>query len=139
MEAIKSGIGNPYETVDIGKLRELFINVLGYRYLATTKKDKVPDDPTVFDKRLYDEIFSKIYKSYDEYLNEMTQRYGERATRDGDKVVVRSDKYHYEFAFLYDVTITNKLGQQLYKKYVFEVKPTSIGKYGYEITAFYQR
>ena len=65
--------------------------------------------------------------------------FGERATRELDKVFVRRDTYHYEFTFLYDLVITNRLGQQLYKKYIFEVKPAVIGKYKYEIVALYDR
>lgn len=139
LETIKSGVGNPYETVDIVNVQEVFINVLDYKYLGIARKEKVPDEPMVFDKREYDEVYSKIYKSYDEYLDETMKLYGERATMDRDRIVVRRDTYHYELGLVYDLVITNKLGQQLYKKYVFEVKPTSIGKYGYKITALHER
>ena len=69
----------------------------------------------------------------------MMEMFGARAARDGDRVVVRSDKYHYEFAFLYDLEITNRLGQQLYKKYVFEVKAIKSTGNKYEINNFYER
>jgi hypothetical protein len=42
----------------------------------------------------------------------------------------------YDYVLLYDVTITNRLGIKLFKKYAFFVSPYSIGKYGYGIVAY---
>ena len=139
LETIKTGVGNPYDTVDIGSVSEVFINVLDYKYLTTAKADKVPDSPIVFDRKMYDSIYKDIYKSYDEYLNRMAETYGDKAKREGDKIIVTRDTSHYEFAFLYDLVLTNGLGQQIYKKYTFVVKPSSIGKYSYKITALYDK
>lgn len=139
LKSIMSGEGNPYSTVDILKVQEIFINVIDYKYLTTLKKDRVLDKPFVLDKKRYDEFYYKVYKTYDEYLNKMQELYGDRATRTEDGIVVQSDGYHYEFEFLYDITLTNKLGMKLYKKYVFQVSKSDLPDYGYAIVGFHER
>lgn len=139
LNSIMTGKGNPYETVDITKVREIFINVLNYKYLNTLRTERVQDEPMVFNQKAYEDYYKKIYDSYEKFLQEMKRLYGDRATETEAGLIVKSEDYHYEFEFLYDVTITNRLGQQLFKKYVFEVKPSRISDSGYEITSFYER
>lgn len=139
LKSIMTGEGNPYATVDITQVKELFINVLEFKYLNTLKKERVQNDPMVFNKKEYEEFYKKIYDSYEKFLQEMKRIYDDRAIETEEGLIVKSDDYHYEFQFLYDVTLTNKLGMKLYKKYVFEVKPSLISDSGYVITGFYER
>lgn len=139
LKSIMTGTGNPYATVDITKVKEIFINVLDFKYLNTLKKERVQNDPMVLNQKDYEEFYKKIYDSYEKFLQEMKRIYGDRATETEAGLIVKSEDYHYEFEFLYDVTITNKLGMKLYKKYVFEVKPSIISDSGYIITSFYER
>lgn len=138
LESIMTGKGNPYETVDILKIKEIFINVLDFKYLNTLKRERVRNDPLVLDRNFY-ELVKGSHKSYDEFLDFEKKVYGDRAQKTEFGLVVESNDYHYEFAFLYDVTITNKLGLKLYKKYVFEVEPSITSDSGYVITGFYER
>lgn len=138
LQSIMTGKGNPYETVDILKVKEIFINVLDFKYLNTIEKNRVRNDPMVLDQNMYEKAFKTIYKTYDEFIDRNKKMYGDRAKETKDGLIVESNDYHYEFAFLYDVTITNRLGQKLYKKYVFEVKPSLISDSGYVITSFYE-
>lgn len=137
--SIMTGKGNPYATVDILKVKETFINVLDFKYLNTIKKERVRDDPMVLDRSDYEKYYKEMHNSYEEYLQFYKKIYGDRAKETGDGLIVESDDYHYEFEFLYDVTLTNRLGQKLYKKYVFEVKPSLISEYKYHITGFSER
>jgi 6-pyruvoyl-tetrahydropterin synthase len=139
LKSIMTGNGNPYATVDITKVKEIFINVLDFKYLNTFKKERVQNDPMVFNQKDYEEFYKKIYDSYEKFLQEMKRIYGDRATETEEGLIVKSEDYHYEFEFLYDVTLTNKLGMKIYKKYVFEVKPSRLSDSGYVITGFYER
>jgi 6-pyruvoyl-tetrahydropterin synthase len=139
LKSIMTGNGDPYATVDITKIKELFINVLDFKYLNTLKKERVQNDPMVFNQEFYEEHGKKIYDSYAKFLQEMKRIYSDRAIETEEGLIVKSKDYHYEFEFLYDVTLTNKLGMKLYKKYVFEVKPSLISDSGYVITGFYER
>jgi len=139
LHSIKSGKGNPYSTVDVTKVEKVFINVLDFKYLSTPKNVKVRNDPTVHDRHMYEIGYNKIYKTYEEYLDSMKELYGDRTQEINDSIVVESNDFHYEFQFLYDVTITNKLGNKLYKKYLFDVAPSLTNDFGYEITRFHER
>ncbi|NLM94267.1 MAG: hypothetical protein GX165_01755 [Firmicutes bacterium] len=130
LKAIGTGRGNPYETSSVPKV---FVNVLDFRYLRTIRAERVPT-------RL---LFTSIEglrgdspNSYEEYLAKFMTMFGDRAVRDGDRVP--QDTTHYEFAFLYDLELTNRIGHRLYKKYVFEVRPSSLNRYGYKIVDFYE-
>jgi 6-pyruvoyl-tetrahydropterin synthase len=139
LKSIMTGKGNPYSTVDPTKIEKIFINVLDFKYLNTLKKDRVQNDPMVFNQKYYEEYYKNIYDSYEKFLQEMKRIYSDRAIETEVGLIVKSEDYHYEFEFLYDVTLTNKLGMKLYKKYVFEVKPSLISDSGYVITGFYER
>lgn len=137
LEAIKTGKGNPYETSDV---LEIFVNVLDYKYLNTLRAEEVPDPPSTRDRDDYERTFAGtgLFQSYENYLEWVLETYGDRAFRDGDRVIVLSDKTHYEFAFLYDVEVTNRIGHRLYKKFVFEVHPSRLNRYGYVIVDYYE-
>ena len=131
----KTGKGNPYSTVDITKIREVFINVIDYKYLSM-KKIKVPEGPTIYDREFYKYV-KDSYKTYEEFLDFYQEIYKDRAKRIEDKLIVDTDDYHYEYEFLYDLILANRLGLKLYKKYVFRVAPDILG--GYQIISYYER
>lgn len=138
LQYIMTGKGNLYETLDIMKVKETFINVLDFKYLATTFKERVKDKPKYFTKYEYEKYYGYLYNSYDEFLHKYKKKYGNSAREmEGGGLVVESDDYHYEFVFLYDVTLTNKLGEKRYKKYIFLVGPSLISEYA--ITGVYEK
>lgn len=198
LDSIKTGKGNPYDAIDLTETKQIFINVLDYKYLTTLRKEKVRDDPLIYDDKDYSEhwfdddatlsidelnemahalaalkpeafmgwkegralfeineevlpltvenlnkfreSFKKIFescKTYEGYLDIIEKRWGDRAERVGNKIIIESDDFHWEFEFLYDVVITNRLGQKLYKKYIFEVEPYILG--GYKIVGLRER
>jgi hypothetical protein len=138
LKAIKSGGRDLYETIDVAHVPERLGNVLDYEYIETVKKEKVPDEPLVIDRAIYDDIFRNKYKSYDEYVSRMRALYGDRATRKGNKLFIRPDTFHEEFTFLYELTTIDRAGRKLRKKYFFEVRPTPVGRYGYEIAYLFE-
>ncbi|GEM_PF-2688427 len=135
LKAIETGRGNPYETSNV---LEVFINVLGFRYLRTIRAERVPDPPGIYEREFIERLRGDSPDSYEEYLEKFMTMFGGRAIRDGDRVIVPQDTTHYEFAFLYDLELTNRIGHRLYKKYVFEVHPSSLNRYGYKIVDFYE-
>lgn len=139
LQSIKTGKGDPYDTVDITKVEGIFINVINYKYLSTLLKKRVQDDPMIFNRIMYEKYDRELFDSYEKYLQFHKELYGNRAKETEDSLIVESKDYHYEFIFLYDVTITNRLGEKLYKKYLFEVKPSIISDHGYVITSFEER
>ena len=142
LNSIKTGKGDPYlwfgyTIPDKG----IFINVIDYNHLTTVKK-KIFREPYVYDREDYEKsIYMKeLYPSFEEYLNGVLKTFGEKAKRVGDTVVLASDEYHNEYELLYDVTITNRLGMKLYKKYVFTVEPSILNKEtGYRIRSHDER
>lgn len=127
---IKTGKGNPYENIDIDC--GIFINVLDYKYLVTTEKQRVPKEPLILDRRLYEMFYREQYETYHDFLDDH-MKISHDAERIGDKVVVQRPGHYYKFAFLYDMVITNKIGMKLFNKYTFEVKQKASG---YEIVSY---
>jgi hypothetical protein len=129
LNAIRTGKSDPYDTVDTGKVKEIFINVLDYKFLTVLKKEK---RPTILDfnrhtykmiphKETYEEYIESFKKAFEKDLKEG------RARLIGDGLVIDLEP-HFYFELLYDVEITNRLGQKLYKKVVFGVEKLG-GKY----------
>lgn len=139
LQSIKTGRGDPYDTVDITKVKSIFINVIDFKYLNTLLKERVLNDPMVFNRKWYEKYEKERFNSYEKFLQFEKDLYGNRAKEAEDGLIIESNDYHYEFIFLYDVTITNRLGEKLYKKYLFEVKQSSISDHGYAITSFEER
>jgi len=199
LDSIKTGKGDPYDAIDLTETKQIFINVLDYKYLTTLRKENVRNDPLIYDDKDYSEhwfdddatlsideldgiahalatlkprafrgweegkamfrlpggetlaleaenlnkfreSFKKIFegcKTYEGYLDIMEESWEGRAKRVGNKIIVESDNFHWEFEFLYDVVVTNRLGQKLYKKYIFEVEPYILG--GYKIVRLHER
>jgi hypothetical protein len=75
LNSIMTGKSNPYATVDIIKIKEIFINVLNYKYLTTLKKEHVQDAPMVLNQKFYDDFNKKRYDSYEKYIQEMKRIY----------------------------------------------------------------
>ena len=137
LDAIKTGKSNPYETVDITKVKEVFINVLDYKFLTVLKKEKRPTILSI-DRRMYE--INPRKETYEEYIESYKKIYEKdlkegTAKLIGDRLEIFLEP-HYYLELLYDVELTNRLGQKLYKKVVFEVKfdyKTSTGEDKYFI------
>ena len=154
LNAIRTGnIIDALETVARSKVGEISIDVFDFTYMNTLKKKRVSDEPMVFNRERYErEVLGKglppdlkpplegRFTCYDEYLAFYKGIYTLAANADRVKVtsndiVVASEHYHYEFEFRYGIALLDKLGQKLYKQYVFEVKPWSRA---YAITGFHE-
>jgi len=130
LNSIKTGKSNPYETVDISKVREIFINVLGYKFLTILKKGKAPHTLSI-GREYYKTYDIKQFKTYEEYIEYHKRLYAEEIKNGKAKMVGDTLEVYYEqdyFELLYDVECTNRLGHKLYKKVVFQVEKSS-GKY----------
>ncbi|RJQ56755.1 MAG: hypothetical protein C4526_01035 [Nitrospiraceae bacterium] len=139
LQAVITGKGNPYETVDVLKVRKIPEGVLDFIYLDTLKRERIKDKSMVIDRNMYENSFRTVYKSYDEFIDGMKIVYGSKAEQTEDGLVVKRNGHHYEFEFLYDVTLTDRSGQKLYKKYVFEVRPSHLPGSDYIISGFQER
>jgi len=154
LNAIRTGNTiDALETIAISKVGGISTDVFDFKYMNTLKKERVRDEPMVFDRERYErEVFGKglppdlkpplegQFTCYDEYLAFYKRIYtlvsnADRVKVTSNDIVVESEYYHYEFEFHYGIALTDKLGQRLYKQYVFEVKPWSRE---YAITGFHE-
>lgn len=139
LNSIKTGKSNPYETVDISKVREIFVNVLGYKYLTVLKKEKRPTILS-YDREFYKILNPTDCKTYEEFIEKRKKLYESdikagKAKVVGDRLDVYLEPHNY-LELLYDVECTNRLGNRLYKKVVFQVEESSTK---YEIVGFKDR
>lgn len=137
LDRIKTGKGNPYETVDVLRVNKILENVSDFLYLGRVSRERVKDKTMVIDRNMYENSFRNSFKDYDEFKDGMKKVYGRKAIQTDDGLLVKRNEHHYEFTFLYDVTITDNRGQETNKKYVFEVKPSVISNSDYAITGFH--
>lgn len=138
LEAIKSGKGNPYDTVELSEIDEIFINVIDYKYLNIEDKgENTVTEQIVYDRDWYEMLGYDKDKTYEEFLNQKLDLWGDEARRVGDTVIASYDVTYKTFDLLYDVTITNRLGTQLFKKYVFEVR-SKADESDFKIVDFYE-
>ncbi len=138
LSAIKTGKGNPYDTVDIfsDDLDGIFINVISYKYLNKIDEKDVTETNTIeFDREWYQDYETGNYSTYEDFLNAELELYGEDARRVGDEVWATYDIEYHQYSFLYDVTITNGLGQLVYEKFVFNVR-SKVGESDYKIVSY---
>jgi len=138
LERIVTGKGNPYETVDVLRVDKILENVVDYLYLDTVDRERVKEKTMVIDRNMYESSFRSSYKDYDEFIEGMKIIYGRQAKQTNDGLVVKRNEHHYEFEFLYDVTLTDRLGRKISKKYIFDVRPSIISGTDYAVTGFHE-
>ncbi|MBI5740538.1 MAG: hypothetical protein HZA16_07435 [Nitrospirae bacterium] len=138
LEAVITGKGNPYDTVDVLRVKAILENVRAFLYLDTLKRERVKDKPLVIDRNMYEKSFRTAFKNYDEFIDGMKKIYGKKAKQANDGLLVKRDERRYEFEFLYDVTLTNRLGQEVIRTYVFEVKPSIMSGSDFDIAGFHE-
>jgi hypothetical protein len=139
LQSIITGKGNPYETVDVLKVKKILENVRDFIYFETLRRERVKEKTMVIDRNMYESSFRTAYKNYDEFIDGMKTIYGRKAKKTEDGLIVKRSEHHYEFEFLYDITLKDRLGQVINKKYVFEVRPSVISDSDYAITGFHER
>lgn len=141
LRAIKTGVGNPYDTVD-NSVDELFINVLDYKYLTLIdERDETRTETITYDRFWYDVFDKDYYDTFEAFLQSKLDLYddvdGYEARRVGNTVVVEWETTYHVYDLLYDVTVTNGLGTPLYLKYLFSVQ-TEEGESDYRIFDFWE-
>ncbi|MDP5277159.1 hypothetical protein [Chengkuizengella axinellae] len=103
-----------------------FINVLSYDYLRTQLETK---EPVTIDYDIYEfneSYFSEVYDSFDDFKETMKIIYrsneGYSIRRDSDAwFTLETGEFYDEYRLIYDVELTNGLGQKIYKKVYFVV------------------
>jgi hypothetical protein len=138
LECIVTGKGNPYETVDVLRVNSILQNVSDFLYLDTVGRERVKEKTMVIDRNMYESSFRNSYKDYDEFIDGMKIVYGREAKQTKDGLIVKRNEHHYEFEFLYYVTLTDRLGQKISKKYIFDVRPSIISGSDYAVTGFHE-
>lgn len=119
--AIKNGEStSDYRSTEVDD----FINVLDYKFLSVkeqTKEKKV----LTFEREDWKDYWSKTTdaKDFIAFKNEIKGIYskGETIEDNLDRFTVSTGEYYNQVVLLYDVNLTNKLGQSLFKKVQFTV------------------
>jgi len=124
--AIKAGKDtSKYKDVSVDD----FINILNYKYLNVKEKTKEKYTMTTT-RDEYDDYFKQgnDNKSFKEYKREQKEIYNQ-INKSGEGVISETDNsitiwggdYYDRIVLMYDVSLTNKLGTQLFKKIYFTV------------------
>ncbi|SET60497.1 zinc ribbon domain-containing protein [Paenibacillus sp. NFR01] len=100
-----------------------FINVLDYKFLSVKEKTREPDEITV-DEDMYDMFYAEEYPTFEDWKQSLKDAFRdwEVVYDDSFEMLLRSKTdMHDKFTLLYDVDLTNGLGQAIYKKVTFTV------------------
>lgn len=102
-----------------------FINVLNYKYLRITNTEEHPKIVN-YTYDFWEEYMKDIHSSWLEFKKFNLEIYGgkegfEVLANDTKELEFKTGDYYDEYILLYDVELTNGLGQKIYKKVYFRV------------------
>jgi uncharacterized membrane protein YvbJ len=102
-----------------------FINVLDYKFINVKDKKQKPKILTI-DYDLWEEFYKDQYSTFTEFADSMIALYKTNANSEVLKkgpftVEIKTGELYDELTLLYDLEVTNKLGQKIYKKVYFIV------------------
>jgi hypothetical protein len=100
-----------------------FINVIDYKYIKT-RDEKEYNDYYILRKSSLEELEFGKFKSIEALKQEIKDKVGlspEITEHKEDYVKIVLDREIQEYNLIYDVTLTNRKGEKLYKKYLFNV------------------
>ncbi|MEK3910653.1 hypothetical protein [Paenibacillus sp. FSL H7-0331] len=100
---------------------EDFENVLEYKFVSyhdfTLEYKRI-----TYDRKMYDILEKNSGKSFSEFLTDVQKKNPGRIEKvNTNEVVVWLDQRFDEVKLVYDLVVTNKLGQKIYKKVLFTV------------------
>lgn len=142
LSSMKNAKLDTLEYLDItalGNKWKYSLNVIGYKYLSTLsrEKDVVHSDTITYDKDFYEssEYFKSSYKTLKDFLDyeqnildivnkshiEQGKEPHYKYTRTEDSLVTEYPDTKNVFMFFYDVSLTNRLGMVLHKRFLFVV------------------
>ncbi|ANY68775.1 hypothetical protein BBD42_21615 [Paenibacillus sp. BIHB 4019] len=121
LSAIKNGDStSDFKEYDVDD----FINVLDYKFLRVIYTSKAPEQ-LIINEGTYDKFHKDDYQSFDEWKESMKKDFKsfEVISEDDQEMIMQSLTETYDkVTLLYDVTVTNGLGESVYKKANFIVK-----------------
>lgn len=124
LEAVHDG-GDIYDYISIGT--DSLIDVIDYEYLRALEAEEIKDTRT-YDIEFYEDVVSDSYDTYQDFKEDQKEMYDdyEVITETYDNLILwDGESYVDNHKLLYNVELTNELGQKLYKKVEFYLEYSS--------------
>ncbi|OPH61697.1 hypothetical protein BC351_00195 [Paenibacillus ferrarius] len=138
LSAIKNGQSTySYRSIDVDD----FINVIDYKYLSKTDEDYVERITHYnFDKKWYDQFEKQRYSNFQDFIKHQREFFASSAFNNStfksktisdtsESLKIDVTKKVLSFQLMYDVQVTNQLGQLSYRKAKFTVDEVDTDKF----------